>query len=348
MILFVSMKDFWLSNEQLAELRAAHRSERNKHAAYKINAVILLGSGWRVNQVKEALLLDDETLRSYIEKYQSGGIEALVKTHYLGRLSQLDETQHEQLCEELERKIYLTTSAVIKYVRECFGIQYSVSGMRDLLHRLGYEFKKPKLVPGDADEGAKEIFVSQYEHFMETKGADVEVVFLDAVHPQHNTMAAYGWIRKGQQRQLQTNSGRQRLNLHGAINAETMEMTVIESTTINKESTLQLLQLLEHKYCDARQVIVILDNASYHYCKEIRAQIEKSSRMKLVFLPAYSPQLNLIERVWKFFKKKVLYNRYYEDLKAFRAATISFFTNIGEHADELASLLDGGFEGVHT
>jgi hypothetical protein len=90
------MKDFWLSNEQLAELRAAHRSERNKHAAYKIKAVILLGSGWRVNQVKEALLLDDETLRSYVEKYQSGGIEALVKTHYLGRLSQLDEIQRQR------------------------------------------------------------------------------------------------------------------------------------------------------------------------------------------------------------------------------------------------------------
>jgi ATPase subunit of ABC transporter with duplicated ATPase domains len=130
------------------------------------------------------------------------------------------------------------------------------------------------LVPGDADEGAKEIFVSQYEDFMETKGADVEVVFLDAVHPQHNTMAAYGWIRKGQQRQLKTNSARQRLNLHGAINAETTEMTVIESTTINKESTLQLLQLLEQKYCHARQIVVILDNASYHYSKEIREQIQ--------------------------------------------------------------------------
>jgi transposase len=161
-------------------------------------------------------------------------------------------------------------------------------------------------------------------------------------------MAAYGWIRKGQQRQLKTNSARQRLNLHGAINAETTAMTVIESTAINKESTLQLLQLLEQKYCYARQIVVILDNASYHYCKEIREQIQKSSRLKLVFLPAYAPQLNLIERVWRFFKKKVLYNRYYKDLKAFRAAAIGFFASIGQHADELSSLLDGGFEGVPT
>jgi transposase len=111
---------------------------------------------------------------------------------------------------------------------------------------------------------------------------------------------------------------------------------------------LQLLQLLEQKYCHARQIVVILDNASYHYSKEIREQIQKSSRLKLVFLPAYAPQLNLIERVWRFFKKKVLYNQYYKDLKAFRAATIGFFANIGQHADELSSLFDGGFEGVPT
>jgi transposase len=345
--MYASMKDFWLSKEQLAELRAAHRLERNKPAAYKINAIILLGSGWKLREVKEALLLDDETLRSYIEKYNSGGIDELVKTQYGGRPSPLDESQHRQLTEELESKIYLTTSAVAEYVQESFGLQYSVSGMRDLLHRLGYEFKKPKLVPGHPDTQAQEIFAEQYENYMEKKGSDVEVVFVDAVHPQHNTMAAYGWIKRGQQRRLQTNSGRERLNLHGAINAETMDMTVIESSTIDKDSTLQLLDVLEKKYWSAKEIVVILDNARYHYSKEVRQWVEKSERIKLVFLPAYSPELNLIERVWKFFKKKVLYNQYYETLKDFRAAAIGFFKNIGRYTDELTSLLDGGFEGIH-
>lgn len=116
--------------------------------------------------------------------------------------------------------------------------------MRDLLHRLGYNYKKSKLVPGNPNREAQEGFVRYYEKFMENKGNDVEVLFADAVHPKHNTMAAYGWARKGQRRHLKTNSGRQRLNLHGAINAESMETTVIESQSVNRDSTIQLLEIL--------------------------------------------------------------------------------------------------------
>ena len=66
--------------------------------------------------------------------------------------------------------------------------------MRDLLHRIGYEYKKPKLVPGNPDIKAQEIFAQQYEEFMQNKPSGSEVLFLDAVHPQHNTLAAYGRI----------------------------------------------------------------------------------------------------------------------------------------------------------
>ena len=341
------MKDFFLNAEQVNELRAAHRAERNRQAAYKINAVILLGTGWKLKEVKEALLLDDETLRTYVDRYRTGGITALLETHYLGRIAHLDEGQREKLCEQLDENIYLTTGAIIDYVTRVFDVTYSASGMRDLLHRLNYTFKKPKLVPGNPNVDAQEEFVRHYEKFMEDKRDDVEVIFIDAVHPEHNTMAAYGWIRKGQTRRLKTNSGRQRLNLHGAINAQTMEMTVIESESINRDSTIQLLETLDHKYDHAKEVMVILDNARYHYSQEVRQFVDQSPRLKLVFLPAYSPELNLIERVRRFFKKKVLYNKYYETLDAFRKATITFFRHINQHVDQLAPLLDGGFEGHH-
>ena len=98
--------------------------------------------------------------------------------------------------------------------------------MRDLLHRLNYVYKKPKLVPGNPDLVAQEIFAEQYEEFMQKKPENVEVLFADAVHPQHNTMAAYGWIKRGEKREVPTSSGRDRLNLHGAMNAETFEVTV--------------------------------------------------------------------------------------------------------------------------
>jgi len=339
------MKRFHLTPAQIEELRLAHRAERNRNAAYKINAVILLGTGWKLKAVKEALLLDDETLRSYVKKYQTGGVTLLTQTNYSGKQTSLDEKQLSKLRNELDSKIYLTTGAVIQYLAQEFDIEYSSSGIRDLLHREGYVFKKPVLVPGNPNLEAQEDFVRYYEEFMMSKDNDVEVIFIDAVHPEHNAMAAYGWIKKGEKREIKTNSGRQRLNLHGAINAETMDVTVIESQTINRDSTVQLLEMLDQKYFYAKKIMVILDNASYHYSQEVRDVIESSQRLNLIYLPPYSPELNLIERVWHFFKKNVLYNKYYENLAEFRKASITFFQNIEDYVDELFSLLSGGFEG---
>jgi len=341
------MKGFHLSPEQLQELRAEHRAAKkngNASRAYKINAVILLGSGWTLRRVKEALLIDDETLRSYVTKYREAGIEALLSTNHKGSKLSLTESQIDILKYELESNIHLTTNSVIDYVTKHFNVVFSLSGMRDFLHRIGYEYKKPKLVPGNPDIEAQEIFAKQYEAFMQEKADDVAVLFVDAVHPEHNTMAAYGWIKRGHKKELKTNSGRQRLNLHGAINAETMEVTILESNTINKDSTIDLIQVLDQKYPLASKIMLILDNARYHYSKEVKAALEDHPRIQLVFLPPYSPNLNLIERLWKFFKKKVLYNRYHESLSDFRKAAMEFFRNIETYHDELESLMSGGFE----
>lgn len=339
------MNTFTLSKDELEILRSAHRDAKktNASAAYKINAVILLGTGWPLKKVKDALLLDDDTLRSYVEKYRHGGIGELLETKYKGRESLLTAHQEDRLRSEMESKIHLSTQSVVEYAKEAFDISYSKSGMRDLLHRLGYEYKKPKLVPGNPDVNAQEEFIKYYEGFMNNKPANHEVLFVDAVHPEHNTMAAYGWIKRGEKRALKTNSGRQRLNLHGAIHAETHEVTVIESATVDKDSTLQLLEALEKKYFHAAMIYIILDNARYHYSKEVKAWLV-GRKIRLVFLPAYSPNLNLIERLWKFFKKKVLYNKYYKDVSEFRKSCITFFSNIDQHESDVAKFMNADFE----
>lgn len=337
------MNGFILSADELAVLKRAHKSEHYKRSAYKINAVILLGSGWTLQQVKEALLIDDETLRNYVKKYQTGGLPELLKADYKGGKPMLSVQQIKTLREELDTNIYLTTQSVISYAKNKFGILYTLSGMRDLLHRLNYEYKKPKLVPGNPDIEAQEEFAEQYEEFMLEKPANVEVLFVDAVHPQHNTMAAFGWIQRGEKRRIKTTAGRGRLNLHGAMNAETFEVTLIESETVNDESTIQLFETIEQKYFKSKEILLILDNARYHYSKKV-VEFLKTSKIRLIFLPSYSPNLNLIERLWKFFRKKVLYNKYYEKIADFRVACVSFFRNISIFDEELKNLMAGGFE----
>lgn len=339
----MAMKELNLSQEQINELRRAHRQAKNIREADRIKAIYSLAIGHSIAQVVSILMIDEETLRNYKKQYLSGGINLLLKNNHQGGHCLLSETEIKVLKAELQSTIHLTTQSVIYYVKNTFDVDYTPSGMRDLLHRIGYEYKKAKLVPGNPDIDAQELFAEQYSEFMHKKPSNIEVLFADAVHPQHNTLAAYGWIKRGEKRELKTNSGRERLNLHGAINAETYQVTMIESKTVNAESTITLLEAIEQAYTAAKEVYVILDNAKYHYSKAVKSFLEKS-RIKLIFLPSYSPNLNLIERLWKFFKKKVLYNQYYENIKSFRDACIYFFRHIEQHENDVAKFMSSEFE----
>jgi hypothetical protein len=74
---------------------------------------------------------------------------------------------------------------------------------------------------------------------------------MDGVHPQHNSLPAYGWLPKGEETRLKSNTGRQRANLSGALDSETHEVIVHEHKTLNAEATISFFRILERRYSDA-------------------------------------------------------------------------------------------------
>ena len=117
--------------------------------------------------------------------------------------------------------------------------------MTALLHPLGYVYKKPKLVPGKADPEAQEEFLADYEKLKRDKGEDDPIYFMDAVHPQHNPVIACGWIKRGEDSEVRSNTGRRRVNINGAIDIERLEPVVRFDETINTDSTIALFEQLE-------------------------------------------------------------------------------------------------------
>ncbi|AFL73495.1 IS630 family transposase [Thiocystis violascens] len=336
------MLDYTLPAAELAALRAAHRSTREKRAADRIKAVVLLATGWSAEQVAEVLQVDPNTVRTHFRRYQDGGVKALVNLAYRGSTCELSEAELACLDAHLQTHVYLTAKAVAKWVEDTFEVAYTESGMTALLHRLDYVYKKPKLIPGKADAQAQKRFLAEYEKLKQTKGEEDPVYFMDAVHPQHNPVIAAGWIKRGEKPQVRSNTGRQRLNINGAINLEQLEQVVRYDDTINAESTIALLTQLEALHLAAAWIYVICDNARYYRSKAVQAYL-KTSRIKLVFLLPYAPNLNLIERLWKFFKKQVLYNRYFETFANFKAACEEFFSNPNQYQGQLSSLLTENF-----
>ncbi|MFO0415873.1 MAG: IS630 family transposase [Pseudomonadota bacterium] len=151
---------------------------------------------------------------------------------------------------------------------------------------------------------------------------ETAVYYADGTHPQHNTDCAHGWIKRGQNKEIKTNSGRQRVNINGVVNAHDLTNVVIEeSSSINAQSTIALLKKLEQKNKSLQRIFVVADNARYYRNRKVKAFLE-TSKVEIIFLPPYSPNLNLIERLWRFLKKIVLYNRYYERFADFKAAIL--------------------------
>lgn len=125
----------------------------------------------------------------------------------------------------------------------------------------------------------------------------------------------------------------------------TMSAQVRFDDTIDAASTIALMEQIEQAYPGAAKITIVCNNARYYRSKAVREYLE-TSRIELLFLRPYSPNLNLIERFWKFFKRQVPYNRYYEAFEGFRSACKTFFRDVGKYASQLRSLLLENFERI--
>ena len=298
------MADYRLDKRELAELRVAHRQVRDVREAYRINAVILLGQGRTVADVADALLFDPDTVRGYFKRYQEGGLDGLLRMAYVGSEALLDAAQLAELDAHLQTHLYPSAAAVARWVEQRWGVRYTPSGMTAVLHRLGYRYKKAKLTPGKPDPERQEAFLEDYKNLKESQAEGDPIYFMDATHPQHNPVIGCGWIKRGEDYPIRSNTGRQRLNINGAIEIQTYSAEIRFDITIDAASTIALFQQIEKANPNARRIVVICDNARYYRSKAVQEYLT-TSRIHLEFLPAYSPNLNLIERFWKFFKRQV-------------------------------------------
>lgn len=301
--------------------------------------------GFTYDQIKQALLLDEVTVRRYSKLFEEKGIKELLECHFLGGKSRLTILQERRLKKYFKSHTPQTSLEAVEYIHKTYGISYSVIGVTKLLHRLGFVYKKPKVIPGKADGEKQLAFLKLYKETKKKLRENDKIYFLDSTHPTHNTTTAYGWILKGKQNDkfVKTSSGRERLNLNGALNLNDKIALVLEEKTINKEATINLLEAIKKKQKQGK-VYLILDNASHHHARAVRRWILHHPRFKLLYLPAYSPNLNLIERLWLFFHKKITYNHYFETFSEFKTETINFFQNLKIYEKELTTLLTDNFQ----
>jgi transposase len=314
----------------------AHRLAR------RANALVLLDDGMSCASVAKVLLLDDDTVRTWFELYQEDGIEGLANFGHEGGACRLTAEQQDKLKAWIAATLPRTTREVGAWIaREC-AIDYQTrSGLIALLHRLDMEHRKPKAISRKLDPAKQAAFINDYETLMNGIEADEAVVFVDAVHPTHAVRPVGCWAPKDLPIAVEQSSGRNRLNIHGAIDLETGQTVMKDVLTVDAISTIMLLMAIEARYPGMRFVHVLLDNARYHHAKLVQAWLARPGcRIKLHFVPAYCPHLNSIERLWGLMHRHITHNKCYATFKEFSTAMLTFLReevpkNWGEYCDEV-------------
>ena len=299
---------------------AAHRLAR------RANALVLLDDGMSCASIAKVLFLDDDTIRTWYQLFQEDGVEGLASFGHEGGVCRLTVEQQGKLKAWISEALPRTTRQVGAWIALECGIEYQTrSGLIALLHRLGVEHRKPKATSRKLDPVKQEAFIDAYEGLLNQLSVDETVVFADAVHPTHAVRPVGCWAPKETPVAVEQSSGRDRLNIHGAIDLETGQTIMKDVLTVDALSTIMLLMAIEATYPGMRSIHVFLDNARYHHAKLVQAWLARPGcRIKLHFVPAYCPHLNPIERLWGLMHRHTTHNKCYATFKDFSIAMLTF------------------------
>jgi len=170
-------------------------------------------------------------------------------------------------------------------------------------------------------------------------------LFGDGMHLMHQNIPGFCWGDPKNPPILQTNTGRKRLNILGAFNPDSLSLVHLTGEeNCNANRVIEFFNVILEEYKNAPRIVIFLDNATYFKAAVVSEWLNNNPSFQVEFLPTYSPNLNLIERFWRFVKEHLVRNTYYEKYKTFRAITFQFLNRVGEHKKELSTLMVEKFE----
>jgi len=293
--------------------------------------------------IAEVLNLGINTPTSYIKEYLSGGLAAVLEDRYYRPSSSLEPFWNCLRC-SFEAAPVANAKEAMARIEALTGIRLSESQIRRTMKQLGMKLRKVSPVPGKADPQMQLDFyrTEMLPRLAEAEAGKRKVFFMDAAHFVLGAFLGMIWCFS--RVFIRTSAGRQRYNVLGAVDSHSKKLFTIRTTdNINASTVCQMLRKLRAAHSDM-PITLVLDNARYQYCREV-ADLAAAVDIELLFLPAYSPNLNLIERVWKLVKKKCLTNKYYPEFAAFREAIDSCLNEVNSFGrKELHSLLSLKFQ----
>lgn len=331
------------TDEDIKQLQYERFYHPHPHVQLKTEALLLKSQMLPHWQIAEIVGVCENTIRTYFTDYRQGGIDRLKQLNFYTPVSSL--AGHRLL---LETHFRAHPPATIKQaaneIEKLTGIKRGLTQVRNFFKHIGLARRKVGQIPAKADRERQEIFKQQELEPLLKEATDgkIALFFVDAAHFVFAPFLGFLWCFA--RVFVKAAAGRSRHNVMGALNAVTHDIiTITNNHYITAQTFCAFMHEIVRRYATI-PITLILDNARYQKCELVR-QTAANLGISLVYLPPYSPNLNLIERLWKFVKKQCLYSKCYQDFDAFSSAIDTFLETAPQtHATELRSLLTHNFQ----
>jgi transposase len=333
-----------VSENELADLEEALDSpevcERSKK---KLLVITMHLEGAPHEFIARCLRISSGTLASYLKEYRDGGLPGVLENRYYKPSSSLEPFISCIKCSFKAAAVANAKEAVAR-IAAMTGVTLSESQCRRLMKKMGMSLKKCANMPAKADPQLQfDFYITELKPRLKQAGkGERKVFFVDAAHFVLGAFLGMVWCFA--RPFIRTSPGRQRYSVLGAIESHTKEFISVRTLgNVNSMTVCELFHEIIKQNPDS-EITLVMDNAGYQRNNFVQ-QAAAEYGIELLFLPPYSPNLNLIERLWKLTKKRCLTNRYYEDFDKFVSGIDECLDSVGtELQAEVASLLSLNFQ----
>ncbi len=329
--------------KQLEHHRYSHDYQRLRE---RFIAILMISQKIEIDTISIILGKNIKTIENWYNLYRKEGVKGLNSFNYKPKKPKLNFHEINQVIIWVSTNNPGKATQIKEYIQNKFDVEYTEDAVRKLLRKRGLAWIKPKVTPGKPPtEEQQEETVKKYFDMKAEADQDTVFLFGDGMHLIHQTVPSCCWCDPLCPLVLDTNTGRKRLNILGAYNPDSCAFIHLTGEeNCNAERVIEFFDKILIKYRKAPAIILILDNAKYFKAAIVRDWLKDHQKLKLEFLPSYSPNLNLIERLWRFIKDELVKNKYYKLYKTFRAKTFQLLNNLHERVDDFKSLMVEKFQ----
>jgi transposase len=343
------MKPIALTAEQRKEIERRRKESLDRRIYQRLTAVLAVAAGKTREEVAELLGVSLSQLGEWLRVFRNDGLQALCEIHNKGDPGNLTAAQIAQLKAHVSTGCFRSSDQIRHWIAATFSVKYSSTGIKDLLKRIGVSYHKVSGFLWKADPDKQRAFVQRItRHQREAKrpGAPrTRRYYVDACHPVWGLDLVYCcWLLLGQRFLVGMGSGRKRLNILGAYCPDCHEYIDYRLTrdNINGAQFVNFLRLLRSLHPETERFILYVDGARYYDSPVVKEWLRRHPEFHLSPIPAYSPNVNLIERLWKFMRAKALckWHKTFEDMQTAIAAVLD---HLQDYRSELQTLMTEKF-----